>query len=82
MKYVCELCGMVYDETIGDPIRGIPAVTAFADLPAEFSCSGCGSQKEAFDPVSDSPKVNENGKEDRAFWVDAKYSDDKLESER
>ena len=31
MKYVCDTCGLVYDEVLGDPKRKIPAGTVFAD---------------------------------------------------
>ena len=33
MKYVCEVCGYVYDEAIGDPDNGIEAGTKWEDLP-------------------------------------------------
>lgn len=48
MKYVCELCGSIYDEELGDARRGIPAGTVFADLPESYSCHCCGSEREAF----------------------------------
>lgn len=48
MKYVCELCGTIYDETAGDMKRNIPAGTAFANLPPDYTCPVCGSEKEAF----------------------------------
>ena len=47
MKYVCELCGSVYDEDLGDPKQGIPAGTAFELLPSIYYCV-CGSEKESF----------------------------------
>lgn len=51
MKYVCELCGKIYDEAIGDTVKGIPAGTDFASL-AAYECPDCGSGKEAFVQVS------------------------------
>ena len=48
MKYVCELCGRIYDEAAGDVKHGIPAGTVFSDLPAEYECPDCGSGKEAY----------------------------------
>ena len=36
MKYICDLCGYVYDEKIGDPDNGIPAGTKFEDIPVDF----------------------------------------------
>lgn len=50
MKYVCELCGMIYDEDLGDARRGIPAGTKFQDLPADYECPGCYSERQAFSP--------------------------------
>ncbi len=32
-KYVCNICGYVYDPAKGDPDNGINPGTAFADLP-------------------------------------------------
>lgn len=51
MKYTCELCGYIYDETAGDARQGIIPGTAFKDLPEHFECPGCGYEKEAFNPV-------------------------------
>ena len=50
MKYVCELCGMIYDEDLGDVKHGIPAGTRFEDLPEDYECPGCYSEREAFSP--------------------------------
>ena len=41
-KYVCTLCDYVYDPEIGDPENGVPAGTAFADLPEDWVCPDCG----------------------------------------
>ena len=51
MKYVCELCGYVYDEQSGEVRGGIAPGTAFGDLPQDFECPGCGYEKEAFNPL-------------------------------
>ena len=48
MKYVCDMCGYVYDEDLGDPANGIPAGTKFADLPEDFVCPLCGAEKSSF----------------------------------
>ena len=32
-KYVCDVCGYVYDPAVGDPDNGIAPGTAFEDLP-------------------------------------------------
>lgn len=48
MKYICEICGYVYDETVGDPDNGIPAGTRFEDLPEDWTCPLCGVGKDDF----------------------------------
>ena len=51
-KYVCGVCGYVYDPAKGDPESNIPAGTAFADLPDDWSCPVCGATKDQFEPES------------------------------
>lgn len=48
MKYVCEICGWVYDEEIGVPEKGIAPGTKFEDLPDDFECEMCGVDKSNF----------------------------------
>ena len=48
MKYVCDVCGWVYDEEIGDPDNGIEPGTKFEDLPEDFACALCGVGKDMF----------------------------------
>ena len=47
-KYVCSICGTVYDPAKGDPEHGIPAGTAFEDLPADWKCPVCKQGKDKF----------------------------------
>lgn len=49
-KYVCSICGYVYDPAKGDPEHGIAPGTAFADLPADWACADCGVSKDNFAP--------------------------------
>ena len=48
-KSVCQLCGYVYDETLGDPDNGIAPGTKFEDLPEDYECPLCGAGKEEFE---------------------------------
>ena len=82
MKYVCELCGKIYDEEIGDIRRGIPAGTAFHALPQDYSCSCCGSEREAFSKVVKQNRADSPIACDRTFWNHIKYSDFVCVSER
>jgi rubredoxin len=51
-RYVCEICGYVYDPEVGDPDGGIDPGTAFDDLPDDWLCPECGADKSAFYPES------------------------------
>ncbi len=48
-KYVCEVCGYVYDPQQGDPDNGIDPGTKFEDLPDEWECPVCGASKDDFE---------------------------------
>jgi len=48
-KYVCTICGYVYDPEQGDPDANIPAGTSFDDLPDDYECPVCGAGKEDFE---------------------------------
>ncbi len=48
-KYVCLVCGYVYDPELGDPDNSVAASTAFADLPADWACPICGAPKDQFE---------------------------------
>lgn len=48
-KYVCSVCGYVYDEEKGIPDQGIAPGTKFEDLPDDFVCPMCGVGKEMFE---------------------------------
>ena len=50
MRYVCSICGYVYDPEIGDPDNGIEPGTSFEDIPDEWVCPLCAQPKEAFEP--------------------------------
>lgn len=48
-KYVCTVCGYVYDPAKGDPDSGIKPGTKFEDLPDDWVCPVCGASKDAFE---------------------------------
>ena len=45
-KYVCDVCGWVYDPEVGDPEGGIAPGTAFEDIPDDWVCPLCGVGKD------------------------------------
>lgn len=47
-KYVCDVCGYIYDPEVGDPDQQIPAGTPFEDLPDTWECPLCGVGKDQF----------------------------------
>jgi len=48
-KYVCTICGYVYDPEQGDPDNGVEAGTKFEDLPDDWECPVCGASKDDFE---------------------------------
>ncbi len=50
MKYICQVCGYIYDPEEGDPDNGVAPGTEFADIPEDWLCPACGAEKSDFDP--------------------------------
>ncbi len=50
-SYVCDLCGYVYDPSVGDPDNGVEAGTAFEDLPEDWVCPLCGAGTDEFSEI-------------------------------
>ena len=48
MKYVCDVCGWVYDEEEGYPEGGIAPGTKWEDVPEDFECPLCCVGKDQF----------------------------------
>ena len=48
-KYVCTVCGYVYDESAGAPDDGVSPETLWADVPDDFVCPVCGAGKDSFE---------------------------------
>jgi rubredoxin len=42
-RYQCKYCEYIYSPLRGEPHRGIPAGTEFADLPEDYVCPVCGA---------------------------------------
>ncbi|WP_424469126.1 rubredoxin [Parvibaculum sp.] len=47
----CEVCGFIYNEAEGLPDEGIAPGTAWEDIPEDWACPDCGSEKSAFEMV-------------------------------
>ncbi|MFO7674998.1 MAG: rubredoxin [bacterium] len=48
-RYVCTVCGYVYDPDQGDPDNGIQPGTSFDKLPGDWVCPICGAGKDQFE---------------------------------
>lgn len=47
-KYMCVLCGWIYDEEQGWIEDGIVPSTRWEDVPADWGCPECGAPKSEF----------------------------------
>ena len=52
-KYVCVVCGYVYDPEIGDPDIGVEAGVAWEDVPEDWLCPLCQVGKDQFEEVEE-----------------------------
>lgn len=48
-RYVCTVCGYVYDEAEGCPENGIPGGTKWENVGDDFVCPMCGVDKTLFE---------------------------------
>jgi rubredoxin len=48
-KYVCSVCGYVYDPASGDPDNGVAPGTPFDQVPDTWTCPVCGASKAEFE---------------------------------
>jgi rubredoxin len=52
-RYICVICGFIYDPSLGLPEDGIAPGTPFEDLPLNWSCPECGARKADFEELTD-----------------------------
>ncbi len=50
-KYVCTICGYIYDPTEGDPDNGVDVGTAFDNVSNDWVCPPCGATKDMFEAL-------------------------------
>jgi rubredoxin len=50
-RYLCDVCGYVYDEATGAPEDGAPVGTQWTDLPEDWVCPDCGAPRHCFIPL-------------------------------
>lgn len=54
-RWLCEACGLIYDEAVGDADSGIAPGTRFEDIPDDWRCPICGVGKADFRPIEPGP---------------------------
>ena len=42
LQYICDACGYIYDEAVGDADSGLAAGTRYEDIPDDWVCPDCG----------------------------------------
>jgi flavin reductase (DIM6/NTAB) family NADH-FMN oxidoreductase RutF/rubredoxin len=52
-RYICIVCGYVYDPEKGDPNGDVSPGTSFEDLPDDWVCPVCGVGKDQFEPAGE-----------------------------
>lgn len=50
-KYMCVICGFIYDEAKGCPEEGIAPGTHWEDVPITWTCPDCGAMKDEFEMI-------------------------------
>ena len=50
-KFMCVICGFIYDEAEGWTEDGISPGTTWADVPENWFCPDCGAAKEDFEMI-------------------------------
>jgi rubredoxin-NAD+ reductase len=47
-RWICAVCGFIYNEALGDPDEGFAPGTRFEDIPDDWECPECGVSKRDF----------------------------------
>ena len=50
MKYVCDICGYVYDPELGDPDNGVAPRHALGGSPEDWVCPLCSGRQRPVQP--------------------------------
>ena len=58
MRYVCKICGFVYDEAVGLAEPGVPAGTCWEAIPEAWHCPKCAAPKAVFAAAANSEAMS------------------------
>ncbi len=50
-KWMCVVCGFIYDEALGLPEEDIAPGTRWEDVPDTWTCPECGATKDDFEMI-------------------------------
>ena len=50
-RFMCVVCGFIYDEEAGLPEEGIDPGTRWEDIPDTWTCPDCGVTKDDFEMI-------------------------------
>jgi rubredoxin len=50
-KFMCVVCGFIYDEAEGLPEEGLAPGTRWEDIPDTWTCPDCGVTKDDFEMI-------------------------------
>ena len=51
LRYLCLICGYIYNEEAGVPEDGIAPGTKWEDVSEEWLCPDCGAMKDDFEMI-------------------------------
>lgn len=77
-KYLCVVCGWIYDEAKGDPDGGLAPGTRFDDIPDDWYCPLCGVTKADMSLLPDKPVMAASSARPVSSTGNAKGSPDTL----
>ena len=52
-RYLCVVCGYIYEEEAGDPDSNLAPGTRWEDIPEDWTCPDCGASKDDFELISE-----------------------------
>lgn len=56
-KYICTICGYIYDEAEGSPESNIPPGTKWRNIPDDWECPLCGASKDDFEKQEETSTI-------------------------
>lgn len=66
-RYICHVCGYIYDEAKGDPDSGLAPGTRFEDIPDDWYCPDCNVTKADFSPFEPRAETSDAASAARAW---------------